>query len=519
MPIRIVPDQPEKNSNRPSQNSNRSGSRRSSGGSPLLAALIGFLFKKPKLLIPILIIAALLYFGKGCLFSGDNASVVPDIAQLFTGAEFNEAEYDKAEVFEPLADNIKNPLPEKVSLEEFCPDRKNQGKQGSCVGWSSGYAARTILEARATGKDPNQVAFSPASLYNQISLPNCQGAYIINAMKTMKTTGLLPWSDLPYDENTCDVELSRAGYQKAANYRMRGFNRLTPNGDPRGVDLLAIKQNLAQGAPVVIGMMVGGSFMTKMNGKESWRPYRSDYNMSGFGGHAMCVIGYDDYKNGGSFQIMNSWGEKWGRKGLAWVNYSDFKHFTKEAYGLYPMGNANSAEPAQFKASFGLIDQSNKQEIQLEKASSFYFRTKQAIPKLSKFKIEVTNNVACYTYIFGQETDQSSYVLFPYTKKHSPYCGITGTRQFPKDASLQADEIGQQDFFAIVISREPLDYDKFNQMINGGRGSNYLQKIYNAFGNQIDNGAQLGMNRGQISVVTDAQEEGLIVIVIGVDKR
>ena len=514
MPIRIVPDQPEK----PKRNQNQSRNTRQSGSSPLLGALLGLVLKKPKILIPIVIIGAILYFGKGCLFGGDHSTVVPDIAQLFTGAELSEAEYDKAEVFEPLADNKKNPLPERVSLEQYCPDRKNQGKQGSCVGWSSGYAARTILEARATGKDPNQVAFSPASLYNQISLPNCQGAYIINAMKTMKTTGLLPWSDLPYDENSCDVELSRAGYQKAANYRMRGFNRLTPGGDPRGVDLLAIKQNLAQGAPVVIGMMVGGTFMNRMQGKESWRPSRTDYGMSGFGGHAMCVIGYDDYKDGGSFQIMNSWGKEWGRDGIAWVSYSDFKHFTKEAYGLYPMGNANSEQAAYFNASFGLINQSNNQEIMLKQESPFFFSTKNAIAKLSKFKIEVTNNEACYTYIFGQETDGSSYVLFPYTKKHSPYCGITGTRLFPKDASLQADEIGNRDYFAIVVSNKPLDYEQYNQVINGGRGGNYLQKIYNAFGNEFDSNAQVKVKNGQISVVTDANNDKLVVLVIGVDK-
>jgi hypothetical protein len=35
--------------------------------------------------------------------------------------------------------------------------------------------------------------------------------------------------------------------------------------------MLAMKQQLAQGAPVVIGMMVGGSFMQDMEGQE-WIP-------------------------------------------------------------------------------------------------------------------------------------------------------------------------------------------------------------------------------------------------------
>lgn len=76
---------------------------------------------------------------------------------------------------------------------------------------------------------------------------------------------------------------------------------------------------------------------------------------------------------------------------------------------------------------------------------------------MSKFKLEVTNNIECYTYILGQETDGSSYVLFPYTPKHSPYCGITGTRVFPKDYSMQADNIGNKDFVAIIVTKKPVN--------------------------------------------------------------
>ena len=38
----------------------------------------------------------------------------------------------------------------------------------------------------------------------------------------------------------------------------------------------------------------------------------------------MCVIGYDDYFEGGAFQVMNSWGKEWGEDGLFWMRYNDF---------------------------------------------------------------------------------------------------------------------------------------------------------------------------------------------------
>jgi C1A family cysteine protease len=83
-------------------------------------------------------------------------------------------------------------------------------------------------------------------------------------------------------------------------------------------------------------MMVGGSFMQEMKDRELWIPTNDDYNMMGFG-TMQCVIGYDDRKEGGAFQIMNSWGKDWGVNGIGWVLYKDFKHFVREAYGLDPM--------------------------------------------------------------------------------------------------------------------------------------------------------------------------------------
>ena len=102
-----------------------------------------------------------------------------------------------------------------------------------------------------------------------------------------------------------------------------GTIKLTNGESVKNIDLFAIRQHLAKDVPVVIGMMVGGSFMQDMMGQEVWHPTDDDYNMIGFGGHAMCVIGYDDRKEGGAFQILNSWGNQWGQNGVAFVRYNE----------------------------------------------------------------------------------------------------------------------------------------------------------------------------------------------------
>lgn len=486
MPVRIRKDKNVSSSQkyiprRGGQTVNRGrGGGMSNAILPLLVALFR---KRPKLTIILIVLGVLGYI----LISRSNSPTSEALQSVLfgTGLEMDERIYDEAEVFEPLADNIKNPLPESVSLEEYCPPRLNQGKQGSCVGWSSAYAARTILHARATGSDPYDVTFSPSYVYNQIALPGCQGTYLQRAMELMQRGGALPFSRFAYNENSCSKKPSRMEMSAAASYKTKGFNRLTKGGDDYRTDLLAIKQNLAQGAPVVIGMMVGGSFMRDMMGRRLYIPDRSDYSGSRLGGHAMCVIGYDDYYEGGAFQVMNSWGEEWGEDGLFWMRYNDFDYFTREAYGLYPMGDADKVVSDILDVEIGLLVNATGRYVPLDYNAGIAFRTASRVDKDTDFKVEITNSMECFTYIFGQETDGTSYVLFPYTKKHSPYCGITGTRVFPKDHSLYPDDQGDRDYFAIVVSRQKLDFYLLNDAINRAPGATYDRKVFAALEDEL----------------------------------
>ncbi len=96
--------------------------------------------------------------------------------------------------------------------------------------------------------------------------------------------------------------------------------------------------------------------MQPMMGKDVWTPTAEDRSMMGFGGHAQCVVGYDDRKYGGAFLIMNSWGPQWGNNGFAWVRYRDFKYFVREAYGLEPMAKTGAAANEPFACEIGLVE-------------------------------------------------------------------------------------------------------------------------------------------------------------------
>lgn len=522
MPIRIVKDRQQTSPDNYPGNGGGGGNLPGGINSGCLTALLPLLLRNPKIAIALVVIGAAVYFlgGKNLFQSAGG------VGSFALGADLDRDKYDKAEVYEPLADNIKNPMPERVTLEQFAPKRLNQGQQGSCVAWSSAYSARSIVYASQTGKNPDEVAFSPSFMYNQIGLEGCQGSYIIRAMENMQNVGALPLREFPYNENDCSTKPQSFQLQSAAAYKIKGFNRLSVSGDDYKVDLLAVKQNLAKGAPVVIGMMVGGTFMQEMLGQKVWIPSANDYNKMGFGGHAMCVIGYDDYLEGGAFQIMNSWGDEWGENGIAWIRYKDFALFVKEAFGINPMGTAGSVDETQLNLEFGLAAYSDDAPtskdlpiIPLQLKNNNVFAVTQPVSKGDKFKIMLTNSSTCYTYIFGQETNNTSYTLFPYTPKHSPYCGITGTRLFPKDYSLQADETGSKDFMAVVITKNPIDYQVLNEAISKSRQSSFAAKVADALGSKLRNDINFSENKGLITFNTSVEPDDAVAFIIEVDKR
>ncbi len=500
MPIRMTDDPAESDDGGGGFQGGDSGGRGGGGGGggifgllPLILSLV----RGPKSLLLIILLGIGAYFflgrGGGC----NPAAMVQQAQQLATGGILDPRQFDKAKIYEGLSDDDgKNPLPESANLQKFAPAVGDQGKQGSCVAWSSAYGARTILEATRTGADPNALKFSPAFLYNQIGLDGCEGSYINRAMDFMSQKGSVPYEAFPYSDQDCSRQPDPQLLDQARQFKMRGANRLTVGDHTDKIDLRAIKENLSQGAPVVIGMMVGGSYMQPMMGQDVWNPTQDDASMMGFGGHAQCVVGYDDAKYGGAFLIMNSWGPQWGNNGFAWVRYKHFTYFVREAYGLESMPPVGAAASRPFECEVGLVlvHFDGKKTvagdyIPLKETAENIFETSNTVKPGTRFKMEIRNKSECYIYVFGKETDGSSYTLFPYPKKddpakskYSPFCGIAGYRLFPRDKSMEPDSIGTRDIMAVVVSKDSLDWSGVNSKISQNKTADYASRLRTALG-------------------------------------
>jgi hypothetical protein len=467
----------------------------------------------------------------------ENTNTNTDVqkANFAQGCNLDKAEFDKAEVFEPLASSLpENQQSGRVSLLQYAPKRMSQGRQGSCTAWASAYAAATILHAAASGEDPNKIAFSPSFVYNQITRGNCTGTHIGQTLDKLSKEGTLTLAEFPYTDRSCNTTPDRQQMQKAGNYKLRGYNRLTLKHDDYKVDVNAIKQNIAQGAPVVVGMAVGGTFYDVV-GRDTWIPSQKDRaalkrsldgsivddgGSDSFGGHAMCIVGYDDNYQGGAFQIMNSWGENWGDKGVFWMKYADFEYFTNafygEAYGMYPLPKKN--KEFDFECAIGLLENQTQTYFPFKSKGGNVFETTKVIPQNTKFKIAVKNGVECYTYVFGQETNGTSYVLFPYTEKHSAFMGIVGARLFPKDYSLQLDNVGTKDVMAVIFTKEKIDYQALNQKISQSKAATYQAKIAEALGNTAVQNVRFN---GGDKIYFSAKSEGknAVAVVFEINKK
>gem|GEM_PF-1174108 len=200
-------------------------------------------------------------------------------------------------------------LPASVDLTNSFPAPGNQGHQGSCAAWATAYALKSHMVYLERGEPLNDRGnqFSPAYVYNQLATSNGSGLYIYDAMSLIKEQGVCSLESFPYNSSDWETKPTPEQRAEAANYKGRDW------GSIFGVD--AIKTWLASGKGVVTGIQVYPDF-----DRLSWdNPIYDSISDRSRGGHAICLVGYDDNKR--AFKLINSWGTGWGLDGYGWVSY------------------------------------------------------------------------------------------------------------------------------------------------------------------------------------------------------
>ncbi|WP_168163307.1 C1 family peptidase [Cupriavidus sp. GA3-3] len=232
-----------------------------------------------------------------------------------------------------------NPLPatfdNSADLSDFgyrsglIPPVGNQGQQGSCVAWGTGYAMASSMSSLFNRTLPNTAASqaSPADLYAKLMLRernSCgNGTYVRDALDILVTEGIASNLDVPYSDKVCYAP------SNARLFTIHGYSKIDPK------DILSIRDALFFQQLLPFGMQVYPDFQnfTGPAGKGVYSHPASDTSCS-LGGHCMVVTGYDDNRN--AFKIMNSWGaSEWGDNGFGWIAYETFSRIVNEVYAPY----------------------------------------------------------------------------------------------------------------------------------------------------------------------------------------
>ncbi|MGD8912469.1 MAG: C1 family peptidase [Candidatus Thiodiazotropha sp.] len=202
-------------------------------------------------------------------------------------------------------------LPTSIDLSGNFPEPGNQGEQGSCVGWATGYALKSYQEkVEEQWAFTQATIFSPAWIYNQINGGQDQGSRIDDAMQLIIDRGAATWQNMPYDDSNYTNQPSQQAIAQAANYKALQYRSIS--------SAQQMKAALANRTPVVAGIMIYED-LYRLSGPNA--VYNTTTG-SELGGHAVTLVGYDDNQFGGAFKVINSWGTGWGDDGYFWLPYN-----------------------------------------------------------------------------------------------------------------------------------------------------------------------------------------------------
>jgi len=388
-------------------------------------------------------------YHKGLIFDDEAYQNIPKTAKLLT----RDFEF----------------LPTAVSLQPYAPTVGNQGQTGTCTAWATAYGARTILESitknREYSPQTDSAVFSPSYVYNQIrSYQDCEhGTNIGNALTLIQNQGVAKLSNFRFD---CNKPITQRDREFASAYKIKDFKRLFSINDTEKIQ--PVKKALSQKKPVIIGMKTPDSFN---NAKQIWQPLQSDYHQSNLGGHAMVVIGYDENKYGGSFQLMNSWGTRWGDNGFTWIRYRDFEHFVKYAYEMIP--NPPPQEPTRLGGELKFIDSNGNEMSATYSHKSNFYKMNQPYKTGTRFNFFIKNAQPAYLYAFGLDAQNKVSTIFPHNRKISAFLGYKNSSiAFPDENSyIQMDNHIGKDYFIVLYSKDKLNIDSIKSSFANRQGS------------------------------------------------
>ena len=205
-------------------------------------------------------------------------------------------------------------FPKKVDLRVNSSPVVDQGQLGSCTANAIVSGLREYILLNDERK--NLIRLSRLYLYwwerkLERTVEEDSGASLRDGMKVLHKKGVCTEETRPYIIDRFKEVPTEIEEKEALNYTISGYQRLS--------SIKEIKHALRHAHPVVFSMDIYESFQNDVGDNGIIQlPKLGEERL---GGHAMCLMGYDDTLNGGSFIVRNSWGQEWGHNGYCYMPY------------------------------------------------------------------------------------------------------------------------------------------------------------------------------------------------------
>ena len=427
-------------------------------------------------------------------------------------------------------------LPAEASIKQYSPYPKSQGSTGTCTAWASAYCGRTIVDAiknNWTDRDfITSKAYSPAFLFRLLQPVDdvcVGGSNISTAFSLMKDQGVLYYDDLP---ESCTPYITQAQIDMASKGKIKDFFRLFDPGTSDPAKIQSIKKSISERKPVVFGMVCPPSFFDP---QEVWQP--TEEPLQSYGGHAMCVVGYDDNKFGGVFEIQNSWGPSWGNSGYIYIKYDDLARFTKYAYEFvdipvlkpdatdlsgqirFVLSTGKEMNTNLFMSTRGLKVVSSKRYATTPGPITIY-KTPEPYKSGTQFRMYITNNEPAYVYAISSDLTTEVTKIFPYEEGIS--AALTDKRSdvaIPdEDHYIEFDDKAGRDFLCVLYSKTELNIDELVKKISSQQGS-FNDRVFKVIANDIVSPKNIQFSADKISFKAKSMGKKLVALMVELDHK
>ncbi len=205
-------------------------------------------------------------------------------------------------------------LPAKVDLRSYMTDVENQKSTSSCVANAVAgayeYLAKRHLEQ---SYDVSRLfIYYNARSYKEWEERDC-GSFIADAISGLREYGACSEETWEFDPKNVTTEPDEDAYDEASNFLVES-SELLP------VNLNAWKSALAEGYPIIFGIMLFKSFDSHRKKGLVPMPSQQETTRESHAGHAMLCVGYSDKDQ--VFIVRNSWGKEWGDNGYCYIPYN-----------------------------------------------------------------------------------------------------------------------------------------------------------------------------------------------------